>query len=130
MATHSRILAWEIPWAEEPGRLYTVLGVTKIQTQLSTQHIMSILLMSSQWVLILACSSNCILFSVICSMSLSSFFKDLRSFPTSFSINADTQEGRSPLSVSSQTCSFSTRAAILMSPKTKRVTITQHHQLL
>ena len=21
MATHSRILAWEIPWAEEPGRL-------------------------------------------------------------------------------------------------------------
>ena len=21
MATHSRILAWEIPWTEEPGRL-------------------------------------------------------------------------------------------------------------
>jgi len=29
MATHSSILAWEIPWAEEPGRLH---GVTK-QTQ-------------------------------------------------------------------------------------------------
>ena len=23
MATHSSILAWEIPWAEEPGRLYS-----------------------------------------------------------------------------------------------------------
>ena len=29
MATHSSILAWEIPWTEEPGRLH---GVTK-QTQ-------------------------------------------------------------------------------------------------
>ena len=24
MATHSSILAWEIPWAEEPGRLQSV----------------------------------------------------------------------------------------------------------
>ena len=23
MATHSSILAWEIPWTEEPGRLYS-----------------------------------------------------------------------------------------------------------
>ena len=23
MATHSRILAWEIPWTEEPGGLYS-----------------------------------------------------------------------------------------------------------
>ena len=23
MATHSTILAWKIPWAEEPGRLYS-----------------------------------------------------------------------------------------------------------
>ena len=27
MATHSGILAWEIPWTEEPGGL--LLGVTK-----------------------------------------------------------------------------------------------------
>jgi len=27
MATHSRILAWRIPWTEEPGRL--VHGATK-----------------------------------------------------------------------------------------------------
>ena len=33
MATHSNILAWRIPWTEEPGRL--VHGVTKSQTQLS-----------------------------------------------------------------------------------------------
>ena len=24
MATHSSILAWEIPWAEEPGRLQSI----------------------------------------------------------------------------------------------------------
>ena len=31
MATHSSILAWRIPWMEEPG----IDEVTKIQTQLS-----------------------------------------------------------------------------------------------
>ena len=31
MATHSSILAWRIPWAEEPGGI-TVQGVTKTQT--------------------------------------------------------------------------------------------------
>ena len=30
MATHSGILAWSIPWAEEPGRA-TVHGVAKSQ---------------------------------------------------------------------------------------------------
>ena len=34
MATHSRILAWEIPWTEEPGGLQSI-GVAKSQTQLS-----------------------------------------------------------------------------------------------
>ena len=29
MANHSSILAWEIPWTEEPGRLHTVHGVAK-----------------------------------------------------------------------------------------------------
>ena len=33
MATHSSILAWRIPWTEEPGGL--LHGVTKNQTQLS-----------------------------------------------------------------------------------------------
>ena len=28
MATHSSILAWKIPWTEEPGRLHTVHWVT------------------------------------------------------------------------------------------------------
>ena len=34
MATHSSILAWKLPWTEEPGRL-TVHGVAKSWTQLS-----------------------------------------------------------------------------------------------
>ena len=33
MATHSSILAWEIPWIEEPGRL--VCGAAKSQTRLN-----------------------------------------------------------------------------------------------
>ena len=35
MATHSSILAWEIPWTEEPGGLQS-MGVAKSWTQLST----------------------------------------------------------------------------------------------
>ena len=34
MATHSSILAWRVPWTEEPG----VHGVTKSWTQLSNQQ--------------------------------------------------------------------------------------------
>ena len=34
MATHSSILAWEIPWTEEPGRLQST-GPQKSWTQLS-----------------------------------------------------------------------------------------------
>ena len=33
MATHSSILAWKIPWTEEPGGLQS-MGVTKSQTRL------------------------------------------------------------------------------------------------
>ena len=33
MAIHSSILAWRIPWTEEPGGLHTVHGVTKSQTE-------------------------------------------------------------------------------------------------
>ena len=34
MAPHSSILAWEIPWTEEPGRLYSP-WLEKNQTRLS-----------------------------------------------------------------------------------------------
>ena len=34
MATHSSILAWRIPWTEEPGGRATVHRVAKSQTQL------------------------------------------------------------------------------------------------
>ena len=29
MATHSSILAWDIPWTEEPGRLQSMDGITE-----------------------------------------------------------------------------------------------------
>ena len=35
MAPHSSTLAWKIPWTEEPGRLWSVHGVTKNWTRLS-----------------------------------------------------------------------------------------------
>ena len=34
VATHSSILAWRIPWTEEPGRLHS-MGVAKSRTRLS-----------------------------------------------------------------------------------------------
>ena len=36
IATHSSILAWEIPWTEEPGELYS-MGLQKSQTWLCNQ---------------------------------------------------------------------------------------------
>ena len=38
MATHSSILAWSIPWTEEPNGLQTVRGVTKSWAHLSDFH--------------------------------------------------------------------------------------------
>ena len=35
MATHSSILAWRMPWTEEPGGLLVVHGVAKSQTRSS-----------------------------------------------------------------------------------------------
>ena len=35
MATHSSILAWKIPWTEEPGRFPRV---ARSQTRLDNQH--------------------------------------------------------------------------------------------
>ena len=37
MAIHSRILIWEMPWTEEPGRLES-MGSQKNQAQLSNQR--------------------------------------------------------------------------------------------
>ena len=36
MATNSRILAWEIPWTEEPGRL-TPMEVTRVAHNFETK---------------------------------------------------------------------------------------------
>ena len=38
MATHSSILAWRIPWTEEPGRLHTVHGVARVGNDLATKE--------------------------------------------------------------------------------------------
>ena len=40
MATHSSILAWRIPWTEEPGGLYSPWGCKKLDKteQLSIQY--------------------------------------------------------------------------------------------
>ena len=38
MATHSSILAWRMPWTEEPGRLQS-LGLQRVGHDWSDQHI-------------------------------------------------------------------------------------------
>ena len=37
MATHSNILAWEIPWTEEPGGLRSV-GLQRVRDDSETKH--------------------------------------------------------------------------------------------
>ena len=37
IAIHSSILAWEIPWTEEPGELQSMMS-RKSQTRLATEH--------------------------------------------------------------------------------------------
>ena len=37
MATHSSILAWEIPWTEEPGRLQS-MGLQRVGHDLGTKQ--------------------------------------------------------------------------------------------
>ena len=39
MATQASLLAWKIPWTEEPGRLHTVHGVAKSWTQQHTRKV-------------------------------------------------------------------------------------------
>ena len=38
MATHSSILAWEIPWTEEPGGLYSPWGHKRVGYNLATKQ--------------------------------------------------------------------------------------------
>ena len=38
MATYSSILAWEIPWTEEPGVLYIVHGVAEESDRISDNN--------------------------------------------------------------------------------------------
>ena len=53
MATHSSILAWEIPWTEEPGGLQSI-GLQKSQTQLSDSGTRGVMVPFSG-----ACISGC-----------------------------------------------------------------------
>ena len=59
MATHSSILAWRIPWTEEPGGLQST-GVTKSQTRLSDKALLLLKLNRTQNVFIFM--GMCILF--------------------------------------------------------------------
>ena len=37
MATHSSILAWEIPWTEKPGKLQSIVSPKKVGHNLATK---------------------------------------------------------------------------------------------
>ena len=38
MATHSSILAWEIPWTEEPGRLHSIASRSQTRLKQFSTH--------------------------------------------------------------------------------------------
>ena len=38
MATHSSILAWKIPWTEEPGRLQSMQGSQRVRHDWAHTH--------------------------------------------------------------------------------------------
>ena len=42
MATHSSILAWEIPWTEEPGGLQP-MGSQRVRCDLHFQHMVDLI---------------------------------------------------------------------------------------
>jgi len=49
MATHSSILAWEIPWTEEPGRLQS-MGLKRVRYNLVTKKLQVIFSLAFIWV--------------------------------------------------------------------------------
>ena len=52
MATDSSILAWKIPWTEEPGGLYSPWGRKELDTteQLRFHHCVGHALLNKQWI--------------------------------------------------------------------------------
>ena len=48
MATHSRILAWRIPWTEEPGR-HQSMGSQRVRHNLVTEQQQIIIIYTSKW---------------------------------------------------------------------------------
>ena len=44
IATHSSVLAWRIPWTEEPGRLHTAMGFQRTKLSKSFLKSMQILM--------------------------------------------------------------------------------------
>ena len=54
MATHSSILAWEIPWTEEPGGLQS-MGSQKNWTQLSKNNNNNMVFKKKNWPHPVAC---------------------------------------------------------------------------
>ena len=47
MATHSSILAWRIPWREEPGRVQSI-GSPEVRYDWAAEHTHSTLLLERQ----------------------------------------------------------------------------------
>ena len=60
MATHSSVLAWRIPWTEEPGGLQRVHGVTKSWTRLRRPNMHTIdIKCSGSFKVIITLSATC-----------------------------------------------------------------------
>ena len=47
MITHSRILAWEIPWTEEPGGLYSPWGCKRVRHDRAIEHTAQVIIVEN-----------------------------------------------------------------------------------
>ena len=80
MATHSSIVAWRIPWSEEPGGLI-VHGVTKESAR--TGHIFMVSITTPLWLLVWT-SHTLYIFSFGFKVSSKDFFSPLWGLGTSW----------------------------------------------
>ena len=80
MATHSSILAWRIPWTEEPGGLHS-MGLQRVVTEHITLNIASFLFL---FLFLLVFSLGICYTSYNCHIVLGYFVLFKKSFPDLF----------------------------------------------
>ena len=86
MTTHSSILAWEVPWTEEPGRLQSI-GSKKSQHSLAVQHLQPACLRIETETIYSLKLRRCLIAIFICISLRLNLFTHVLTLGVSFSMN-------------------------------------------